>query len=33
LIDSEGAAQEMALVEQQIMEAVKRLKDVAGVEG
>jgi hypothetical protein len=33
LIDSEGAAQEMALVEQQIIEAVKRLKDVAGVEG
>lgn len=33
VIDSEGAAQEMALTEGQIMECVRRLKDVAGVEG
>lgn len=33
VIDPEGAAQEMLLTEQQIMEVVVRLKDYAGVEG
>jgi hypothetical protein len=33
VIDPEGAAQEIELTEQQIMEVVSRLKDYAGVEG
>ena len=33
VIDPEGAAQEMLLTEQQIIEVVKKLKDYAGVEG
>lgn len=33
LIDRDGAAQELDLTEQQMIEIVKRLKDYAGVEG
>ena len=33
VIDPEGAAQEMLLTEQQIIEVVVKLKDYAGVEG
>ena len=33
VIDPDGAAQEMLLTEQQIMDVVVRLKDYAGVEG
>ena len=33
VIDPEGAAQEMLLTEQQIMDVVVRLKDYAGLEG
>jgi hypothetical protein len=33
VIDREGAAQELELTEQQMIEVVKRLKDYAGVEG
>jgi len=33
VIDPEGAAQEMLLTEQQIVEVVVKLKDYAGVEG
>ena len=33
VIDSEGAAQEMLLTEQQIIEVVVKLKEYAGVEG
>jgi hypothetical protein len=33
VIDPEGAAQELTLTEQQMIEIVKRLKEYAGVEG
>lgn len=33
VIDAEGAAHEIELTEQQIMEVVSRLKDYAGLEG
>jgi hypothetical protein len=33
VIDAEGAAHEMLLTEQQIIELVMKLKDYAGVEG
>jgi hypothetical protein len=33
VIDPDGAAQEMLLTEQQIMDVVVRLKEYAGVEG
>lgn len=33
MLDSEGASQELELIERQLVDVVKRLKSIAGVEG